>query len=380
MHRALREAAGRAALLAAGLVAAVGFLELFLRLVDPLGQRLRGDRLILPANTRVVLTQEANPKLDREIVVTRNSLGFRGPDPPPDFDRRLTLVAVGGSTTECRFLGDGSDWPAALSRELARSLDGLWVNNAGLDGHSSFGHLKLVEQRLARLRPRVALLLMGLNDVARDDPKYQDTALTARPDLEGSGRILLWAARRSAAVSLAWNAWRARQAERLALVQPVLDLASLPQDGSGRRGRAVARAHRQGSARAYRERVDALLQATRGAGIEPVLLTQPALYGPAQDDVTGVDLGAIVVDHQGTNGAVAWATLEAYNDVLRELGREQGVPLLDVARRLPKSSRLYYDLVHLTREGAAELGRIAAADLCPLLAARFPAHAARACP
>lgn len=376
----LRRAFGVLLLLCAGTAGALALLELFLRVVDPLGQRLRGDTLLLPTNRRFVITQSENPKLEREIVLSRNSLGFRGPDPPADFDRRLTLVAIGGSTTECRGLTDGKDWPGALARELSGSFDGVWVNNAGLDGHSSFGHLKLVEQRILALKPRVALFLMGINDVARDGPKFQDQALDERPDWLPHTHVALWAARRSAVAALALNAWRARRAEqRLAMLQPMLDLRALPQDRSGA-GRVVARAHREEFAPAYRGRVLALLRLCRRGGIEPVLVTQPALYGPAVDDLSGVDLGLIEVDPlERTTGLVAWTTLEEYNDVLRELGRSEGVTVVDAARDLPKSSRLFYDFMHLTNEGAARLAGLVARGVCPLLATRFPGHAVRPC-
>jgi lysophospholipase L1-like esterase len=378
--RSLRELLGRLALLSGGLLIALLLLEIVLQVFNPLGQRLRADLVVLPTNTRVVLAQTENPKLEREIVVTRNSLGFRGPDPGVDYERRLTIFAVGGSTTECRFLSDGKDWPAVLQRELQHSLDGVWLDNAGLDGHSSFGHEKLLEQRILGLHPKVVLFLVGINDVARDRLKYQDGALTDRPDLDWKARFVNWAARHSAVAALGQNAWRARQAERVPLIQPVLALESLPHDLSGRHGRAVARAHQMDFVPGYRERVSRLVRACRQAGIEPVLLTQPALYGPGIDDLTGVDLGTIEVDpHDGTSGFVAWATLEAYNDVLREVGRAEGVTVVDLARRLPKSSRLFYDFVHFTSAGAAEVAHLTAGDLCPLLSARYPEHAARPC-
>lgn len=355
--------------------------ELYLRWRNPFGQRLRGDQILLPTNTRIVLAQTENPKLDSEIVVTRNSLGFRGPDPPADLETRLSILAVGGSTTECRYLSDGHDWPARLARELEGSLNGVWLDNAGLDGHSTFGHLKLLEQRAMPLRPKVVLLLVGINDVARDQLKYQDRALTQRKDFDGATRVSNWLASRSALVALLQNAWRARQAQRVALIQPVLDLRALPHDASGRHGRAVARAHRVTFIPAYRERVQSLIGMCRSAGSEPVLLTQPALYGPATDDVTGVDLGTLEVDPQdGTNGRMAWATLEAYNDVLRELGKSEGLIVVDLARGLPKSSRYFYDFVHFTNEGAAEVARLAAHELGPELATRFPSHRRAAAP
>jgi lysophospholipase L1-like esterase len=370
---ARREWAARLLLLALGTLLALAGLEVFLRVRDPFGQRLRGDELILPRGGRTVMRLSGNPKLDAEVVETRNALGFRGPEPPPDFERHLSVVAVGGSVTECRYLTDGRDWPAVVGRELAPRFERLWVNNAGLDGHSTFGHLELMKQRVVRLRPRVVVFLLGVNDVARGTLKYQDRALTDRPDLSVGHRLLAWAARRSAVVGTALNAWRGKQAHELGLNQPDLDLRKVPQVRTGRlRGDAFVAAHEQEFLPGYRERVNELVRVSRAAGILPVLVTQPALYGPVVDDVTGVDLGYAEVDvKDGVNGRVSWRVLEAYNDVVREVAAAHGVPLVELGRTMPKSSRLFYDWVHFTNEGAEEAGRIVARGLEPELRTRF---------
>jgi lysophospholipase L1-like esterase len=369
-----REWAARLLLLSLGLLLAFGALEIVLRVRDPFGQRIRGDRLVLPQGGRVVMKLSGNPKLDAEVVETRNSLGFRGPEPPASFDRHLTVVVVGGSVTECRYLTDGKDWPAVLARELAPGFDRLWVNNAGLDGHSTFGHLELMKQRVARLQPRVVVFLVGVNDVARGTLKYQDKALTDRPDQSASERLLAWSARHSAVIGTALNAWRGQQAHEMGLNQPDLDLRKVPQVRTGRlRGDTFVAAHEQEYLPGYRERVNELVRMARAAGSLPVLVTQPALYGPVVDDVTGVDLGYAEVDvKDGVNGRVSWRVLEAYNDVVREAAAAQGVPLVELARTLPKSSRLYYDWVHFTNEGAEEAGRIVARALEPELRTKFP--------
>src|SRR5687768_8398818 len=91
---------GNLLLLAGGCAAALVLLELFLRLYNPLGVRIRGDRIVLPRNFRETMVNTENRKLAPTIVFSKNSLGFRGPEPPRDFDAHLTLLAVGGSTTE----------------------------------------------------------------------------------------------------------------------------------------------------------------------------------------------------------------------------------------------------------------------------------------
>src|SRR6185436_9570469 len=144
---------------------ALGAAELVLRVRNPLGFRMRGNTLKLPANQVYDIRADERSRsdqLDAHVVHTKNSLGFRGPEPPDDFKDWLTLVAVGGSTTECFYLSDGRTWPERLAVRLQPDLRKVWVDNAGLDGHSTFGHLLLTRQALVPLRPKVILYLVGL--------------------------------------------------------------------------------------------------------------------------------------------------------------------------------------------------------------------------
>ena len=105
--------------------------------------------------------------------------------------------------------------------------------------------------------------------------------------------------------------------------------------------------------------------------LEPVLLTQPVLYGNRVDEVTGVDLRTVKVTPE-MNGEVAWKVLELYNDVTREVGKQKGVLLIDLAHELPQNSRYYYDLMHYTRAGCEQVAQIIYTRLSPFLASRYP--------
>jgi hypothetical protein len=78
--------------------------------------------------------------LEARIVHRKNSLGFRGPELPADYAERLSIIAVGGSTTECFYIPDGKTWPDLPADSLGGNFSGLWLDNAGLDGHSTWGH------------------------------------------------------------------------------------------------------------------------------------------------------------------------------------------------------------------------------------------------
>lgn len=371
-----RARAAELVLLGLGSVAALMVAEAFFRLHDPLGQRLRGNKIVLPVNRRYIIEQQMASKLEPVIVHTRNFLGFRGEDPPRDFDQRLTVVAVGGSSTECTYLSDGQDWPAMVASGLKSSFPSLWMNNAGLNGHSTFGHLVLLRQHLLALRPKVILLMAGINDVARDDLGGYDTMqLGPRSTMEAL-------AQHSAAASAALNSWRAWKASRAGLLHSQIDLRSWPWRDTERRPDALGllNHHRRSFLPGYRQRVQLLTRLCREANITLVLVTQPTLYGPAVDDETGVDLGRIAVSpDEGVNGALAWEILELYNDVMREVGRREGVFVIDLAR-MPKSSRFFYDFMHFTPRGSERVAQIVTPPLCAHLGRVFPAYLARPCP
>ena len=365
-------------LLAFGCLVALLVAEVFLRAYSPLGLRLWGDLIVLPRNQRQVLRNTVNPRLPPTILYSRNSLGLRGPEPPASFSTALTVVAVGGSTTESRYQSDGDTWPDRVGQALSPHFRDLWLDNAGLDGHSTFGHLLLLQQYLVPLRPRVLVFLVGINDVGREAPKRVDG-----PGDSDRASWLTRLARRSALAATLQNLGRTDDARAARLfVFGDLNLRRLPHlTYSGRRPEKALREHQESYVPGYRDRLTAIVRTCRQARILPVLVTQPALYGPVVDDRTGVNLGTMVVNEkEKLNGELSWQILELYNDATRDVGGALGVPVIELAHTLPKSSRLFYDFVHYTDEGSRQVASIVAPALCRILAQELPDFRLGECP
>ena len=104
---------------------------------------------------------------------------------------------------------------------------------------------------------------------------------------------------------------------------------------------------------------------------QPVLVTQPTLYGPGTDPVTGVNLSTVKLGDD-LNGGLMFKVVDLYNDVTRRVAQKDGVLLIDLARELPRNSAYYYDYLHYTEPGAAEVAGIVDRHLAPFLAARYP--------
>lgn len=345
-------------------------LEVCLRLYNPLPFRVRGDRIVLPVRHASAFDNRDAPKLDPVTFITRNSIGFRGPDPPRDFTRRLTILTIGGSTTECLFLSDGKTWTDELARRLASSIPDVWVNNAGLDGQSTFGHLVLLRDFVVELRPKVALFLVGINDLALDGSNPYDASLAPHVSLVAAARkfivyhseiasllVNLRRVQRARYSGASHNQWLdLPSASRLVLTADVME--------------ATLNRHRQYLA-GFTQRLGSIADRCRSNQIEPVFVTQPALYGAAIDPETGIDLAKVDVNGR-ENGALAWRLLEMYNDVTRRVASAKDLWLIDLAREMPKDSRLFYDFLHYTNAGAARVGEIVAIHLDPHLRGRSP--------
>src|SRR5262245_42336307 len=109
-----------------GCVGAILLMEVFLRIYNPMESTVKAERIVLVVNEQYVRQNHTIRKLDRTIVHTKNSLGFRGKEPPHEFSKYLTLLTIGGSTTECKYLSDGKTWTDILGQNLEKDFDPVW--------------------------------------------------------------------------------------------------------------------------------------------------------------------------------------------------------------------------------------------------------------
>jgi lysophospholipase L1-like esterase len=356
-------------LLVLGCLVALVVLEVLLRVYNPLEIRFKPDRIVLPVNKHYLIDNSGKfTKLPPRTIHIKNILGFRGAPPPVDFKDDLTIVTIGGSTTECFYLSDGRTWPDLLGQELSRDFTRVWVNNAGLDGATTYRHIILMEDYIIKLRPKVVLFLTGINDVGAsnlDEPAHQGHYLRKL------WRALLY---RSEVYALEQNLYHYLIAQSRGLRHTEIDLSKVgtlkhpPEPLS----QQTLQDYRTNSVPFFAQRVEKLIQISRAHGIEPVLITQPTLYGPGVDPVTGVNLATIEV-RDNFNGRIMFDCIELYNTVIRQLAQKDGVLLIDLARELPRNSVYYYDYLHYTEPGAAEVARIIDRHLAPWLARRYPA-------
>ncbi|MHB8068702.1 MAG: SGNH/GDSL hydrolase family protein [Desulfobaccales bacterium] len=340
--------------------------ELILHLWEPFEFRVKGDKIVLPINRNYVFKNDKIPGLDDVIVHSKNRLGFRGDNPPQNFADYLTIISVGGSTTECFYLSDNKTWPDILGRELKRDFKKIWINNAGLDGCSSFAHLMLLKDYIIKIKPKVVLFLVGSNDVWLEDSRTYDDEIIKDPS-SAVEKIL----QKSEIYNLGLNLFRYWKAKKMKVGHTHVDLRKVEHiDIPEEQIISLTELHKGRYIKSYEERLSLLIEICKKNSIMPVLITQPSLLGKGVDVSTGVNLETVKID-KGLNGKEYWRLLELYNDTTRKAATMHRAWLIDLAKEMPKNSQYFYDNQHFTNAGAQKVAEIIYQELSPLLAIKF---------
>jgi lysophospholipase L1-like esterase len=271
-------------------------------------------------------------------TVVVNEAGFVG-DAPARAEGQpapgLTIVALGDS---CTFgAGDGvHGYPALLARRLATRAGGaerVEVVNAGISGLDTRQVMRRLDSRVAPLRPDVALVYVGWNDLTRKSP-------LAQGDLGWRGDLV-------AALDRLWAVRAARKAVFQILRPRLATPRTGPESRSGRfRYYVPVR---------YAEDLRRLVARVRAIGAEPVLLTLPT---PLRPDATEAQIRRARITFPSVWGTYAVGDfldlLAAHNLVIRQVAREADAPLVDLAGALgarPDAFRYFHDTMHPNDRG-----------------------------
>ena len=359
-----------ATLILAGLIVALALSEMILRVFHPLAFEVKGDRIELRVSKSWEIDQ-VNPALSQRISHIHNTIGFRGEDPPANFSESMTVIVVGGSTVHELALDEDETWVSLLNQRLKTNFRNLWINNAGLDGHSTFGHRILLKEHLSALRPDVIVYLIGVNDVSRDSVTHSEVLPDNLRTL--SERIIKRLANQLEIVALPLNVYRTTKSPDSLVHQPDFDVNEVGQriltDDFKQN---VIESIRHTYLKGYSDRVINLIRETQSMGIVPILITQPSLYGHYKDPVSGLDLSLAKVGD--FNGGLAWDILELYNGETKRIGAQEDVLVIDLASSMSHSSEYYYDWIHFNIRGAQLVAQIVYEELCPRLGLVFGEH------
>lgn len=292
------------------------------------------------------LYESANPL----ITYTRDRYGLRGSYGSPG---NIRILTVGGSTTDQRNLRDGETWQAVLQRRFAQAGLAVAVANAGVDGQSSFGHIanfKWWFPDIPGLAPEFILFYVGLNDYHKDTADRFDQYVADGKSPSITDRI-----RSNSAI---WHLLKTLNGVYKAMV-----VSKIGHERVNFEEIKWVREPLQGNydfmaprLDAYAARLRLLVDLTRQAGSVPVFVTQPSRhYRVLPGGIEGEDRVALYDDRR-MNGVDFRHAMRRSDGVMKAVAAEKGALYVDLAGRVDWVDADFYDLVHMTPQGAEKVG------------------------
>jgi lysophospholipase L1-like esterase len=277
---------------------------------------------------------------------------------PTDSIQKLnSIITVGGSTTECRYLSDSTTWPFILGEKLKDSIPNLWVNNAGIDGHSTFGHLLLMKDYIAKLKPKYILLLTGINDVETEKPESFDLLNENMLQYSSVKAFIKSLLNKTEIGATVFQLYTIRLAYKKGLIHKDVDFSKLRDTTYTPAYFQETIANQKKYVTGYKGRLQEIINICKANNIQPLLLTQPSLYGSFTDSTTGIKMNLKFHESNPTkNNLLQEQVLEEYNNVVRSFSTQATV--IDLAKLMPKNTAYYYDFIHFNKAGAAKVAEI----------------------
>lgn len=346
-----------------GVILGILLCEIILWIYNPTPPAISKGKLILPANQHKIFSNKWIKKLDEKIYYSKNSLGFRGPELPVDRKDLLSILTIGGSTTECKYLSDSCTWPFRLYEKLKKENSALWLNNAGIDGHTTFGHMMLVKEYVLKLKPKYVLIMTGVNDVELDEPDEFDKMTENKVNTASVKDVIKSLANHSQLGKSFLNYFQLQVSYKKGLIHREINLPNLVDNPLIDSIISLKLNKQQPYLAGYKKRLDSIINMCQQSGITPILITQPSLFGDYTDSATHIAVGNkwLSKDPLGENCLLMQKVLELYNDVLRSFSPK--VKMIDLAALMPKKWEYFYDFTHVTNAGAEKQAAILFTEL-----------------
>lgn len=286
-----------------------------------------------------------------KTIYKRDQYGLRGNYGTP---QKVSILVIGGSPTNDRASDEGDTWTDILQATLQKNGSRQWVANAGVDGHSTIGHINSFERwfsQIPGLKPKYVLLYIGANDINVTDTQYLPSDNLVSPEL--SRRITTYLNNHSFLTSLARNLRgriprRSSDAQNLGDFQkPDLEFVPFP------------KLEKPVSTKGYTDRLQKLHAAITAIGAKPIFVSHTSGL------IKEINGAYYAVKDSGADAVSL--RLKPYNSATMAFCRSvQGI-CIDLAATLKLGTGDFYDVMHTTPSGSRKIGEFLAHELTPLL-------------
>ena len=282
----------------------------------------------------------------------------------------LTMIFLGGSTTACHYVGEENRFPY-LAGHLLEKETGLKVNsyNSGVGGNYSLHSINILINKGIPLKPDIAVMMHNVNDLTilmyeksyyRDDFKKGATSniVELKPPAFTAKTVI------GALIPHVYQEMKDLERHIRRTFYPKTH-ASTKDELQYLRGKKII-IDKPAILKEFAMNQQMFINICRARNITPVLMTMENRLKEVPDPLID-KLTKKLEEQQGITYAAYKEIFDLCNQAIRDLGAQNNVLVIDLARKIPPEKAYMYDLVHFTDKGSRLASRVISADLRPLV-------------
>jgi len=283
----------------------------------------------------------------------------------------MSIVFLGGSTTECRYVAEERRFPY-LAGALLEQQTGMKINsyNAARSGNHSLHSLNILLNKVVPLKPGIVVMLHNINDlvVLLYESSYWNP---------NSSKPVIFDINKEIDANF-FRIIRDRYIPNLAAAMHNFDrsLRSLWKSGKKSndefakiRGKHLV-VDKSGMIEQFEINLQSFIFLCKARNIIPVLMTMPSRFKEKPDKIILDTFKNVTIEY-----AQFRELFDQFNQSIRKKAQENHIMVIDLAQEIPQENEFMCDIVHYTEKGAGRIAGLISDRLQPVVNTLVKQHA-----
>ena len=320
-----------------------------------------------PESNRVIrpedpILQNSDNLIDQEYPFRTDGNGFLLPNnnhANPDHK----IIFIGGSTTECIYVKENNRFPYLVGQLIEEKTNKL-INsyNSGKSGNSAVHSLDVLLNKIIPMEPDMVVIMHAINDYAllTYDHTYwpvgttRSTIITIKDHLpKVKKETFIWHLKglfRSIYPNIYYKIFLVKER----ILHP--PKPKKPYDEWADRRHMVKDRDFDFMQKEFKWILQTLVTVSKTREILPVLITQANRFKDNPDEFILKSMNPLL------SGGITYETFkkeyDTFNEIIREVAKENEIPLIDLAKLVPQEKEYMYDSIHYNDTGSKFVANI----------------------
>jgi hypothetical protein len=284
----------------------------------------------------------------------------------------MSIVFLGGSTTECRYVAEEHRFPY-LAGVLLEQQMGIKINsyNAARSGNHSLHSLDILLNKVFPIKPDIVIMLHNINDLVV--LLYESSYWNHR-----SSKPVIFDINKEIDANF-YRIIRDRYIPNLAAAMHKFDNSIRSFMKSGKKSNdefAKIRGKRlivdkSAMVEQFEMNLQSFIYLCEARNIVPVLITMPSRFKEKPDKIILDTFNNVTLEYSQFR-----ELFDQFNNSILKKAHENNIMAIDLAKEIPQENEFMCDIVHYTDTGARRIAGIISDRLKPLVNTLIKQHAA----